>query len=446
MIRVSTASMRTMRAVSSVLLFALCGCEPGRDVAVSQPPVEAAGRLQSGGPAGARIAVTAFDAWNRTTVGGATVTCHETGDVAVTDATGRATLRVPPPPFTITGGAEGFGLATVAGASAAAVGVPLPALAPRTVGVRGTITNIADATASRCEVNGGQGGIDPWLGTLGADTYQLTARAGRNFHVTALEIGASGLRNIAVSPLQWKLPPHKTVATVDFGLPTAAPVLSSTSGSITWPAGFTASTLTIRGLAAPDLNDVAEVADVTVGWGVPGPAQATYQLDYAAGVVASLAPRDLQVEARAADLAGNRLLARAPHAAGLTAGTFAAAANLAFPALSIPVAPGSGLPGQSVTPALSWSGAVTAGCYRLRCTDQVNGNRWDVWLPAPATQFTLPALPPPLAPSGLTAGQLVAWDVRAVHDGGLVWSNCALDRFTREPSGETTALPEMFVP
>ncbi|MHC5019975.1 MAG: hypothetical protein ACYTGX_07650 [Planctomycetota bacterium] len=438
--------MGTARAVSGLLLFALLGCEPGRDVDTSPPPVAPAGVVQGLGPAGGRIGVTVFDSWNRTTIAGATVVCHESGATAVTDATGRASLVVPPPPFTITGGAAGFGLATVAGASASTVGLPLRAATPRSVSVRGTITNIADTTASRCEVNGGTGGLDPLLTALGSDTYQLTARAGRNFRVTALEIGASGLRNIALSPLQWKLPPHKAAATVDFAFPLTPPALSSASGSLGWPSAFSASTLAIRGLATLDLDDLAEVGDVTVGWGVAGGGGATYQLDYAPAVIAGLAPRDLRVEGVAASLAGTRLLARAPHAAGATAGSFAAVLNLTFPAPSTPTAPAGGIPAQGITPLLTWSGTVAAGCYRLSCTDQITGNRWDVWLPAPATQFRLPPLPPALQPRGLTAGNVTAWDVRAIHDAGLVWEDWALDRLTREPSGESLTAPEYFTP
>lgn len=438
--------MRTVCALLGLLALAAVGCEPGRDVAPAAPPVEPAGRLQGWGPAGARIGVVVFDAWNRTTLAGATVTCHETGDVATTDATGHATLRVPPAPFTITGGASGFGLATVADAATALVGLPLPALAPRIVGVRGTITNVTDTTASRCEVNGVTGGLDPFLNTLGADLYQLTARSGRNFRVTALQIGTGGLQNIAVSPLQWKLPPHKTVATVDFGLPFAPPVISNASGSIAWPAGFTVATVGVRGLAALDLRDVARAADVTVGWGTVGPGRATYQLDYAAGVIAPLAPVALQVEGRASGIAGTQLLARVPNAGGLTPGAFAPVANLAFPAPDVPLTPGGGIAGQGLTPTLTWSGVVAAGCYRVRCTDQTNGNLWDLWLPAPRSRVTIPALPPELQARGLTTGRLVAWHVRAIHDAGLVWTDLTLDRLEREPTGESLAPAEVFFP
>jgi hypothetical protein len=433
-------------AVCGVALLA-GACAPRTDVAPAPSVLVAEGPLLDGAAAGGWAAVTAYDGWNRVLVAGATVHCHETADSAATDSAGRAWLRVPDGPFTVTGAAPGFGLCTVTAATTAHVGLPLPALAPRTVGVRGTVTGIVDATASRVEVPEGRGGLDPLLGTTPSDTYQLTMATGRNFRVTALEIGASGLRNLVISPVEWKLPPHKTVGTVDLAFPGSLPTIATCNGSLSYPSGFVAAITTVIGRVRTDLQDAADGEGVVVGWGTIGGFGGTFALDHAPAVTASLSPTDRIIDALAVGGSGDFTRARLPHATALVGGDFPSSASLTFPPLPYPVSP-TGTTGVGLTPALQWTATVAAGAgaYVVTLQDLAGTWRWECWVPGGTATCVLPALPPALAASGPAVGAVVQWDVRGWHCPAFGWTAASLRRLALDATGETRSPAATFTP
>ena len=436
-----------MRPPVAAALLLLAACEAPRDPAAAPAPLEAAAILTADGPAGAYRTVRCYDEWSRIPLAGATVTCLETGEVARTDTSGTALLRAPAGPATLTGWAPGYGLATVVGATTARVGLPLPDLTPRTIAVRGTVGNIVATTGSHAEVPNGLGGPDPMLASSPTDTYQLTMRAARNFRVTILEIGPSGLSNLACSPFQWKLAPHKSATIVDFGFPSFPPTLSTCSGSCALPGGFTAATVEVRGRAVLAGEEPLGGEGTVVGFGAPASPFASYTLDYPGTVLTALGATELVVDGVARAASGAFTRTRVPHVATST-GQFPSALTLVFPAVCTPASPPNATAGVSRTPTLAWTGGTPAGAGadRVRLRDLASGRLWDVWIPGGAGTVTLPALPAALAPQGLAVGATVLWSVRGFHCPAFAWTDASLARLDRDGTGESEGAPFTFVP
>ncbi len=446
--------MSRLRAAGFVALLALA-CARERDDPPEAPVVVADGRITGGGPAAdGRVLVQAFHAWSRVVVPGATVVCHETGAEATTDSTGRAVLAVPAGPFTVTGGAPGYGLATVTQAATAAVGLPLPPQAYRIVGARGTVQNIA-GSASRAEVNDGRGGVDPLLTPPAppaspTDTYQILMAGTRNFHVTGLDLTSSGLFNIAVAPLELKIPSHKTVMTVDFPFPAIGGLtISTASGSLSYPIGFTPTTVEVRPRAGFPGQEFYRGGGAVVGWGTVTSPFSTVSLDYAPSAIAAVSATDLVVDGVAWNSAGDLTRAILPHAGPPLAASYPSPFSLSFPPLPYQTVPANSTTAQvGLTPSLQWTAALpNGGAYRVHVlATSPPGNLWDLWVPAGAASVTLPALPASLAPLGPRVGSVYNWQVRALGLPSLSWDDLSLDRLDWDGTGEALPVPWSFLP
>ncbi|MCI0340028.1 MAG: hypothetical protein L0216_02560 [Planctomycetales bacterium] len=433
------------------------GCAREREDPPEAPPVVADGRITGGGPAAdGRVLVRAFHAWSRVVVPGATVVCHETGAEATTDSTGTAVLAVPLGPFTVTGGAPGYGLATITRATTAEVGLPLPPPTPRIILVRGTVKNIA-GTLSRAEVNDGRpGSPDPSLTPPAPpapqdDTYQIHMAGTRNFHVTGLDLGSSGLLNLHVTPFELKVPSHKTWANVDFTFPAVGGLtISTASGNLFYPTGFTPTTVEVRPRAGFPGQDFYRGGGAVVGWGTVTSPFSTVSLEYAPSVVAAVSATDLVVDGVAWNSAGDLTRALLPHAGPPATAAFPSAFSLTFPPLPYQTAPANSTTAQvGLTPSLQWTATLPAGggAYRVHVlAASPPGNLWDLWVPAGTTSVALPALPASLTAFGPRVGFVYNWQVRALALAPLAWDELTLDRLDWDGTGEALPVPWAFLP